>query len=214
MVAALGEAIWEWEMGCCPSLLFLLPPAALFLICKATNLSSPTAGEREGAPRRRMDTNHNRCRARNSFSLHVSFAQDRAPSRQMYTGHADDAADLIGDFQFSHTRSRLSILPQIYPAYSSHDHFFRGIKRTKKSTSESVKRELRCDGEGDIFDHSDRKEDAHMPDGLTDGRRVYIHDLESHRRIGRTKSRNGRGHKNIPRRKEEEAYCAPFTARE
>ena len=163
-----------------------------------------------------MDTNHNRCRARNSFSLHVSFAQDRAPSRQMYTGHADDAADLIGDFQFSHTRtrSRLSIYPQfIWPTPPTT--IFRGIKRAKKSQGRrSVRKERVAMGDEDIFDHSDRKEDAHMPDGRTDGRRVYIHDLESHRRIGRTKSRNGRGHKNIPRRKEEEAYCAPFTARE
>ena len=88
----------------------------------------------------------------------------------MYTGHADDAADLIGDFQFSHTRtrSRLSIYPQfIWPTPPTT--IFRGIKRAKKSQGRrSVRKERVAMGDEDIFDHSDRKEDAHLPGGLTD----------------------------------------------
>ena len=57
--AAVGVAVAEseaiWEMGCCVLLLPL--PAALFLICKATNLSSATAAAAAAAaPQLHVDT--------------------------------------------------------------------------------------------------------------------------------------------------------------
>ena len=135
------------------------------------------------------------------FSCISSLQKTKWRRQQMYLEHANDAADLIGDFQ-NFLTPRLTADSPFTPNYSSllllPRSFFRGTKpnQTAVAGQTSRVRRERESGEENRFlstiqiERKTRITIGHMPAGLSDS--VFTFTIwKAARRIGRTKSSNG-----------------------